>query len=58
VRLFSIDGGYREQPTVELWIVPGSATPPVATPTVDPKDMKPAQRPAAKPGTPPKGKKT
>jgi hypothetical protein len=57
-RLHSIDGGYRKQLTVELWIVPGGATPPVATPTVDPKDVKPTRRPAAKPRTPPKGKKT
>jgi hypothetical protein len=35
-------GGYREEPTVELWIAPYGGTPPMATPTVDPKDVKPA----------------
>jgi hypothetical protein len=52
-RTLSGVGGYREQPTVELWIAPAGGAPPLATPTVDPKDVKPAP---AKPATPPKKK--
>ncbi|HVG31341.1 MAG TPA: hypothetical protein VM864_16645 [Pyrinomonadaceae bacterium] len=52
-RTLSGVGGYREQPTVELWIAPAGGTPPMATPTVDAKDVKPAP---AKPAAPPKGK--
>ena len=49
-RTLSGVGGYREQPTVELWIAPAGGEPPMATPTVDPKDVKPAPaKPAAKP---------
>jgi hypothetical protein len=64
-RTLSGVGGYRERPTVELWIAPPGATPPLATPTVLPKDVKPAPAkpatkpaalPAAKPA--PKGKKS
>jgi hypothetical protein len=47
-RTLSGVGGYREQPTVELWISPAGGEPPMATPTVDPKDVKPAP---AKPPT-------
>ncbi|MCA1565642.1 MAG: hypothetical protein LC803_08380 [Acidobacteria bacterium] len=55
-RTLSGVGGYREQPTVELWIAPPGATPPLATPTIDPKDVKPAPaKPATKPA---KGKKS
>ena len=51
-RTLSGVGGYREQPTVELWIAAEGGTPPMATPTVDPKDVKPAPaKPAAKPPT-------
>lgn len=57
-RIVTVDGGYREQPSVELWIVPEGASPPAPTPTVDAKDVKPPRKPAAKPRTPPKGKKT
>jgi hypothetical protein len=52
-RTLSGVGGYREQPTGELWIAPAGVTPPLATPTVDPKDVRPAPAkpaaPAAKP---------
>ena len=70
-RTLSGVGGYREQPTVELWIAPPGATPPLATPTVLPKDVKPAPansapakpaaKPVAKPPAPkpaPEGKKS
>jgi hypothetical protein len=30
-----VDGGYREEPTIELWIVPTIVEPPTPTPTVD-----------------------
>jgi hypothetical protein len=51
-RTLSGVGGYRERPTVELWIAPEGGAPPMATPTVDPKDVKPAPaKPAAKPPT-------
>jgi hypothetical protein len=48
-RTLSGAGGYREQPTIEMWIAPAGGTPPTATPTVDPKDVKPAP---PKPATP------
>ena len=38
-------GGYRERPTVELWIGPAGASPPMATPTVDPSEVTPAKNP-------------
>lgn len=34
-RLTAIDGGYREEPAIELWIVPEGATPPQASPTLE-----------------------
>jgi hypothetical protein len=40
-RTLSGVGGYREEPTIELWIAPDGATPPMATPTVAPEDVKP-----------------
>lgn len=46
-RIVTVDGGYRENLSVELWIVPGGATPPVASPTVDPSEVK-LTAPAAK----------
>jgi hypothetical protein len=41
-RTLSGVGGYREQPTVELWIAPAGGMPPLATPTLTPKDVRPA----------------
>lgn len=38
-RLVTVDGGYREDLTVELWIVPTGATPPTASPTVDASEV-------------------
>ncbi|HEV2706498.1 MAG TPA: hypothetical protein VGV59_11275 [Pyrinomonadaceae bacterium] len=38
-RIQTLDGGYREDLTVELWIVPTGATPPTASPTVDPSEV-------------------
>ncbi|HZH31087.1 MAG TPA: hypothetical protein VEY11_10025 [Pyrinomonadaceae bacterium] len=64
-RTLSGVGGYRERPTVELWIAPPGAQPPLATPTIAAENVKPAPvrpaaksttKPAAKPA--PKGKKS
>jgi len=38
-RLVTVDGGYREDLTVELWIVPTGATAPTATPNVDASEV-------------------
>jgi hypothetical protein len=37
-RLVTVDGGYKEEPATELWIVPAGATPPTASPTVERSD--------------------
>ena len=42
-RLATIDGGYREEASVELWLVPSGAQPPQATPNVDPSEVMPAK---------------
>ncbi|HEX8147207.1 MAG TPA: hypothetical protein VF591_08515 [Pyrinomonadaceae bacterium] len=39
-RLVTVDGGFREELTVELWVVPSGATPPAASPTVDPSEVR------------------
>jgi hypothetical protein len=46
-RIVTVDGGYKEDLTVELWVVPQGANPPTASPTVDPSEVKatPAPRP-------------
>ncbi|HEV2864498.1 MAG TPA: PKD domain-containing protein [Pyrinomonadaceae bacterium] len=44
-RIQTIDGGYREELTVELWIAPAGAAAPTASPTVDPSEVRPT-RPA------------
>lgn len=38
-RLVIVDGGFREELTVKLIIVPDGATPPAPSPTVDPRDV-------------------
>jgi hypothetical protein len=38
-RLVLIDGGHRENLEVELWIIPTGATPPTASPTVQPSEV-------------------
>lgn len=38
-RLGAYDGGFREQPAFEVWIVPEGAEPPKPTPTIDRKDI-------------------
>jgi hypothetical protein len=37
-----VNGGFREEDSVELWVVPSGATPPRVTPTVPAGDLKPA----------------
>jgi hypothetical protein len=49
-RIATIDGGFREQPAFELWVVPEGAEPPRPTPTVDRKEIVyPKTTPAKKP---------
>ena len=44
-RIVTVDGGFREELTVELWVVPSGATPPPNSPTVDPSEVRPARAP-------------
>ncbi len=44
-RITVLNGGFREEDCVELWVIPSGATPPVATPTVDAGDVRPAATP-------------
>jgi len=39
-RLKAIDGGYREEPQVDLYVVPKGICSPTPTPTIDPRDVK------------------
>lgn len=41
-RIVTVNGGYREEDCVELWVVPRGAQAPQPTPTVQPGDAKPA----------------
>ena len=41
-RIVMINGGFREEDCVELWVVPRGATPPQPTPTVGAGDVRPA----------------
>lgn len=38
-RVVAIDGGHREELTLEFWIVPVGTQPPVLSPTVDPTEV-------------------
>lgn len=44
-RIVVLNGGYREEDCVELWIVPSGAAVPQATPTVQAGDVRPAATP-------------
>jgi hypothetical protein len=44
-RIVVLNGGFREEDCVELWIIPRGATPPQPTPTVQAGDVRPAQGP-------------
>ncbi len=39
LRVVTVDGGYKANLTVELWIIPSDTTPPQASPTVDPSEV-------------------
>lgn len=41
-RITVLNGGFREEDCVELWVVPSGATTPVATPTVDASEVRPS----------------
>ena len=45
-RITTVDGGYREELTVQLWIVPQGATPPANEPSVDPSEVRTTRAPA------------
>jgi hypothetical protein len=49
-RIVTVDGGFREELTVELWVVPSGATPPPNSPTVDPSEVKPTRAPTRRRG--------
>lgn len=42
-RIILVNGGFREEDCVEVWIVPRGATPPQPTPTVQPGDVRPSR---------------
>ena len=44
-RIVVINGGFREEDCVELWIIPSGAIPPQPTPTVSAGDVRPAPTP-------------
>lgn len=48
-RIVVLNGGFREEDCVELWIVPRGATPPLPTPTVQAGDVRPAAGPGGGP---------
>jgi len=48
-RIVTLNGGFREEDCVELWVVPRGAQPPQATPTVQAGDVRLAsEKPASK----------
>ena len=49
-RIVVVNGGFREEDCVELWIVPSGATTPQPTPTVQPGDVRPAPTPGRRGG--------
>jgi hypothetical protein len=49
-RLVTVDGGFMEEATTELWIVPAGATPPTASPTVDASEVKTTRPPTRRRG--------
>lgn len=56
-RLLPLDGGYREQFAIELWLIPSGADMPVATPTIDPSKLKMTKEKPAPPAKPKKSSK-
>lgn len=47
-RINLVNGGFREEDSVEVWIVPRGAKPPTPAPTVQAGDVRPAKDPPAK----------
>jgi hypothetical protein len=45
-RIVQVNGGFREEDCVEVWIVPRGATPPRPSPTVQPSEVRPAPQTA------------
>ncbi|MGI8996064.1 MAG: hypothetical protein ACR2GW_05280, partial [Pyrinomonadaceae bacterium] len=43
-RLVTVDGGFKEEATTELWVVPSGAPPPTASPTVDASEVQVIRR--------------
>jgi hypothetical protein len=48
-RLITVDGGFREEATTELWLVPSGATPPTASPNVDASEVQTTRPPRRAP---------
>ena len=44
-RLMTVDGGFREEATTELWLVPSGATAPTASPNVDASEVQTTRTP-------------
>ncbi|HEX8423234.1 MAG TPA: PKD domain-containing protein, partial [Pyrinomonadaceae bacterium] len=44
-RIVTVDGGFREEATTELWLVPGGATPPTASPNVEASEVQTTRPP-------------
>ncbi|MGI9107253.1 MAG: Ig-like domain-containing protein [Pyrinomonadaceae bacterium] len=44
-RLVTVDGGFREEATTELWLVPSGAPPPTASPNVDASEVQTTRPP-------------
>jgi len=44
-RLMTVDGGFREEATTELWLVPSGATAPTASPNVDASEVQTTRAP-------------
>ncbi len=42
-RIILVNGGFREEDCVEVWIVPRGATPPQPSPTVQPSEVRPTK---------------
>lgn len=49
-RIITTDGGFKEELTVELWVVPSGATAPAASPSVDPSEVQAAPAPRGRRG--------
>jgi hypothetical protein len=48
-RVTVVNGGYREEDTFEIWIVPQGAQPPQVSPTLQPSDAQPGAGPRRAP---------